>query len=81
MRHPWNLFSADRAAIQNRIAIEAGQRTNHAGSSAAQIGLALEGYIARSIRTGQWVANSASTVRRKGFNRPLVDTAHNASVD
>ncbi|ADF29323.1 RNA polymerase [Pseudomonas phage EPa61] len=76
MRYAWNLFSADRAAIQNRIAMRLARGQITPDQALAQIGLALEGYIARSIRTGPWVANSASTVRRKGFNRPLVDTAH-----
>jgi hypothetical protein len=40
-----------------------------------QIGLELEGCITDAMRDGGWVANAASTVEQKGFDKPLIDTA------
>lgn len=39
-----------------------------------QIGLFMEGEIVDSIKNGGWVANAPSTVAKKGFDKPLIDT-------
>lgn len=76
MRNAWAIFVARRREIQKKIAKEiiTGKITVEVGLE--RIGLALEGCISKSIVNGNWTPNAASTVRKKGFNRPLVDSSH-----
>lgn len=39
-----------------------------------KIGLHLEGEIVKSIRNGGWQPNAASTIAKKGFDKPLIDS-------
>lgn len=41
-----------------------------------QTGQAIVGQLKDSIINGAWVANAPSTVKQKGFNKPLIDTSH-----
>jgi hypothetical protein len=41
----------------------------------AQIGMFMEGEIVDSIKNGGWTPNAPSTVAKKGFDKPLIDTA------
>ena len=76
MRNAWGIFVASRRQIQRKIAkdIISGKITAQVGLE--QIGMALEGCIKKSIRNGNWTPNAASTARKKGFNKPLIDTGH-----
>lgn len=68
-------FSRKRTDIQMRISkrLLAGQID--AKQAVAQIGMAMEGEIVDSIKNGKWTPNAPSTIRAKGFDKPLVDTA------
>lgn len=37
-----------------------------------QIGIAMEGYIVKSIKEGEWARNAKQTIYNKGFDWPLV---------
>lgn len=76
MRNAWGIFVARRRDIQRKIAkdIITGKITAQVGLE--QIGMALEGCIKKSIRNGVWTPNAPSTVRKKGFNKPLIDSGH-----
>lgn len=76
MRGAWRKFSADRKKIQASIAKQIIEKKITPQQALAQIGLILEGYIANSIRRGGWKGNAASTIARKGFDKPLIDTGH-----
>lgn len=39
-----------------------------------QVGLFMEGEIVDSIKNGGWEGNAASTIKRKGFDKPLIHT-------
>lgn len=41
-----------------------------------QTGQVIVGQLKDSIINGAWVANAPSTVKQKGFNKPLIDTSH-----
>lgn len=41
-----------------------------------QTGQAIVGQLKDSIIEGAWVANAPSTVKQKGFDKPLIDTSH-----
>ena len=76
MRHAWVTFSKERAALQKRIAKKLIDGEITPEQALGQIGLALEGQIAKSIKSGPWEPNATSTARRKGFNKPLIDSSH-----
>jgi hypothetical protein len=40
-----------------------------------QIGMAMENEISDSIVNGGWIPNSPRTEKRKGFNKPLIETS------
>jgi hypothetical protein len=40
----------------------------------AQIGLVMEGCIVDSIKNGGWPGNAKSTIAKKGFDKPLIDS-------
>jgi len=76
MRYAWSNFNKDRTTIQVKIAKKLIRGEITPDQALGQIGLALEGYIAKSIRGGPWAPNAASTVAKKGFDKPLIDTGH-----
>lgn len=75
MRLAWSMFRQDRSAIQLKVAGKIVRGKIDARQALAQIGLELEGCIVKSIRDGQWEPNAKSTVRGKGFDKPLIDSA------
>ncbi|QOV06236.1 hypothetical protein CPT_Maja_016 [Burkholderia phage Maja] len=76
MRLAWATFNKDKVKIQAKIARQLLDRSINAEQALGQIGLALEGCIVKSIKSGPWAANSPATIRAKGFDKPLIDTAH-----
>lgn len=76
MRYAWSQFSNSRVEIQAKIAHKLVQGKITPDQALGQIGLAIEGHIARSIKTGPWAPNAPVTVRIKGFDKPLIDTGH-----
>lgn len=75
MRGAWSRFQQQRSAIQKNIAGKMAEGKIEPEQALAQIGMAMEGCIVESIKKGGWVANAPSTERKKGFNKPLIDTA------
>lgn len=75
MRLAWTNFYNDRAKIQKNIANGLVSGKIKPDDALAQMGLILEGYIAKSIRNGNWAPNAPSTIAKKGFNKPLIDSA------
>lgn len=76
MRLAWSNFYAARSTIQKKIAKQLVRGEIDIDQALAQIGLVLEGCIAKSIRNGGWTPNAPSTVAKKGFNKPLIDSGH-----
>jgi hypothetical protein len=76
MRLAWLMFLQQRSSIQKAIANKMANGEISAEEGLAQIGMALENCIAQSIKNGNWQTNAPSTVRKKGFNKPLIDSAH-----
>lgn len=74
MRLAWHNFSADRAKIQKRIAKDIFSGKLPPEKALAQMGDTLEGYIAKSMKNGGWQPNARSTIRKKGFDKPLIDS-------
>jgi hypothetical protein len=76
MRLAWSNFQRGRVKIQAKIARQLLEGSINPEQALGQIGLVLEGCIVKSIKSGPWAANSPATVRAKGFDKPLIDTAH-----
>lgn len=76
MRGAWSAFRAARKQIQTKMAKQLIEKKITSDQYLAQIGLLLEGYIAKSIKNVGWQKNADSTVAKKGFDKPLIDTAH-----
>jgi hypothetical protein len=76
MRGAWSAFKADRNKIQEKIAKQIIDGKMTAYQSLGAIGSILEGYIAKSIMDGGWQKNAPSTIKKKGFDKPLIDTGH-----
>lgn len=76
MRFAWSMFSQMRLQIQSKIARDLISGKITPDKALGQIGLALEGCIAKSIVNGNWVPNARSTVAAKGFNKPLIRDSH-----
>lgn len=76
MRYAWTLFSQQRSNIQKKIAKQIFEDKISAAQALSQIGLAMQGCIVKSIKTGPWEPNSKATASKKGFNKPLIDSAH-----
>lgn len=76
MQLAWHLFLQRRSIVQKAIAskLVTGEITIEV--ALAQVGMELENCIAKSIKSGGWQSNAPSTIRKKGFNKPLIDSAH-----
>lgn len=76
MRLAWSQFSQKRSEIQAKVAM----KMITGGLSPIQglglLGNALEAEIVRAIKKGGWQPNSDATKAKKGFDKPLIDTAH-----
>lgn len=76
MQLAWSMFQEKRPTVQKAIARKLVTGEISIDQALAQIGLALEGCIVKSIKNGNWTPNAPSTVRKKGFDKPLINTAH-----
>jgi hypothetical protein len=76
MRGAWMKFKNDRKKIQEKIARQIIERKITGDQAMAQIGLILEGYIVKSIKDGGWQGNADPTIKKKRFDKPLIDTGH-----
>jgi len=76
MRSAWLKFRADRKKIQAKIAKQIIEKKITGEQALGEIGNILEGYIVGSIRDGGWQGNADSTIKKKGFDKPLIDTGH-----
>jgi hypothetical protein len=76
MRLAWANFYADRSKIQKRIARDLISGKISIDKALAQIGDILEGYIAKAMVNGGWQKNAVSTIRKKGFDKPLIHHSH-----
>lgn len=76
MRMAYAEFLQNQKNLQHRLAKQlfAGQIT--AEEMLGKIGLYLEQCITSSIKSGEFADNAASTIRNKGFNKPLIHTSH-----
>lgn len=69
-------FTVERRDIENRIAKKLFSGKITAEQALGQIGLAMEGFIVKSIKDGGWTPNAPYTIRKKGFDKPLIETGH-----
>lgn len=76
MRLAYTNFQLNAAKMQATVIgkVVNGQIT--AKQALGQIGMELENQIVKSIKTGNWAPNAPSTIRKKGFDKPLIETAH-----
>lgn len=75
MRLAYTRIKAKKADLQTRIAKQMIRGKIGPLEALAQIGLFMEGEIVQSIKNGGWTPNAPSTVARKGFDKPLINTA------
>jgi hypothetical protein len=75
MRLAHSNFGKKRSGIQKKIARQLIRGEIKPEQALGQIGLALEGCIVDSIKNGGWEPNAESTVKNKGFDKPLIDSA------
>ncbi len=74
MRGAYAKIKAKRQEVQKKIAKQIIEGKIKPEQAFIQIGLFMEGEIVDSIKNGGWEANAPSTVKRKGFNKPLIHT-------
>lgn len=76
MRFAYNQFVNNQQKLQDAMIqrVISGQLTPVQAMN--QIGMELENQIVKSIKSGHWAPNAASTVSKKGFNKPLIETGH-----
>jgi hypothetical protein len=75
MRLAYKKFLEQRKVIQKKIARQLVRGEIKPEQALGQIGLVLEGCIVDSIKNGGWEGNAASTIAKKGFDKPLIDSA------
>jgi hypothetical protein len=75
MRLAYKDFLASKGALQKKVARQMMTKGVDAEKAMKQIGLFMEGCIVNAIKNGGWVPNAPSTVAKKGFDTPLIDTA------
>lgn len=68
-------FQRKRTDIQTRISEKLISGKITATQALEQVGMAMEAEIVNSIKNGKWEPNAKSTIRAKGFDKPLVDTS------
>jgi hypothetical protein len=76
MRLAESKFRAESLKIQMKIASKLIHGSINPQQAMEQIGLAMQGCIVDSIKNGGWVPNAASTIAKKGFDKPLIDSSH-----
>jgi hypothetical protein len=67
-------FMTKRLGLQKRITDKVMKGEISAAQALGQIGLALENEVIKSIKDGKWTPNAPSTIKRKGFDKPLIET-------
>lgn len=72
MRLAWSNFLGRQAALQRKMAKELLSGNKSATELLKDVGQLMEGLIAKAIKNGSWTPNAASTIRKKGFNKPLI---------
>lgn len=75
MRKAAMQFAQKRSSIQAKIARKLINGEITPEQALKQIGGAMEGEIIDSIKNGGWQKNADSTIKAKGFDKPLIDTA------
>lgn len=75
MRLAWSNFNKKRKFIQSAIAKDLVRGKIKPEQALAQIGLAMEGEIVDSLQNGGWEKNADSTIAKKGFDKPLIDSS------
>jgi hypothetical protein len=75
MRGAVEKFKTERIKKQSVIARQLLSGKINPEQAMMQIGLIMEGCIVDSIKNGGWVENAKSTIDKKGFDKPLIDTA------
>lgn len=75
MRGAYKNFLEKRRSIEHSIAKKLFDGSINADQAVGQIAMALEGLIVDSIRNGDWEPNAPSTISKKGFDKPLIDSA------
>lgn len=76
MRYASMVFASTRKSIENRIAKKVFSGKITAEQALGQIGIAMENCIVDSIQQGTWAPNAPYTVKKKGFDKPLIETGH-----
>lgn len=76
MRMAYADFLKNQGTLQKRLAKQLFEGKITADQLLAQVGLYLEQCITSSIKSGEFQDNAASTIRNKGFNKPLIHTSH-----
>lgn len=74
MRLAASKFSAQRKEAVPKLATKMAEGKITADQALGAIGNVLEGCIVDSIKNGGWTPNAPSTVEKKGFDKPLIDT-------
>jgi len=75
MRLAYTRIKQKMPEVQKKIARRMIEGKIQPQQALSQIGLFMEGEIVASIKNGGWAPNAPSTVKRKGFDKPLIDTA------
>ena len=69
-------FKADSLKVQMKIASKLIRGSISPAQAMEQIGMEMENYIVDAIKKGDWTPNAASTIAKKGFDKPLIDSSH-----
>ena len=76
MNKAYESFVQKRRKLESGIAKKLISGSISPDQALEQIGLFIEGEIVKSIRDGEWQPNADSTIAKKGFDKPLIDTSH-----
>lgn len=76
MRMAYAEFLLNKSTLQKRLAKQLLDGKIDADQMLVQVGLYLEQCITSAIKSGEFQDNASSTIRNKGFNKPLVHTSH-----
>lgn len=76
MQNAYAEFVKNQGTLQKRLFSQMIKGSITPDQMLKQIGIYLEQCITTAIKTGEYVPNAKSTVRNKGFNKPLIHTSH-----
>lgn len=74
MRLAWHRIQEGRKGVQDRVFKRLLDGKINPNQAMQQIGLYMEGCIVDSIKGGGWQKNADSTIAKKGFDTPLIDS-------